>query len=278
MPFRFNSLLEEAGISAADVRLLRHQPKVGDKFLLDVWRTDRAVFEDYQAVQLISKRTSFARQFWACFIGTWDGRTVFAGLYSINGCEPLQEPWVDPVSGILQSPGLLDRYTITRTEVLDAYEGRLYIDWGGGSSGKRAWVQRAEAQNKVIAELHLDSRDQPFPGLMSLVAPLSSLAAMPPTWIERLVAAKGVYLLTCPRDGSLYVGSATAEGGFWSRWETYRANGHGGNVALIGREPSDFVVSVLQVAGSTETADDILAAEQVWKMKLQSRALGLNRN
>lgn len=278
MPFQFNSLLDDTGIDPADVRLLRHQPKVGDKFLLDVWRTDCAAFEDYQSVQLTSKRSSFTRRYWACFIGTWDGRTVFAGLYSVGAFTPLTESWTDPISGILQSQGSLDRYTTTRIDVLDEYEGRLYIDWGGGSSGKRAWVQRAEAQNKVIAELHLDSRDQPFPGLMSLVTPLSSLAGMAPTWIERLIAAKGVYLLTCPRDGSLYVGSATAEGGFWSRWEAYRANGHGGNVALAGRERSDLIVSVLQVAGSADTADDIVAAEQIWKQKLQSRQLGLNRN
>lgn len=278
MPFRFNSLLEEAGIDPAEVRLLRHQPKVGDTFLLDIWRTERTAFDDYQSVQLISKRSSFARRYWASFIGTWDGRTVFAGIYRVGGSNPLTEPWTDPVSGVLQTPGLLDHYSVTHSDMLEAYEGRLYIDWGGGSSGKRAWVQRAEAQNKVISELHLDSRDQPFPGLMHLATPLSSLAAMPPTWIERLIAAKGIYLLSCPRDGSLYVGSATAEGGFWSRWEAYRANGHGGNVALIGRERSDFVVSVLQVAGSTETADDIVAAEQMWKQKLQSRVLGLNRN
>ncbi|WP_223799738.1 GIY-YIG nuclease family protein [Sphingomonas nostoxanthinifaciens] len=85
-------------------------------------------------------------------------------------------------------------------------------------------------------------------------------------------------MLTCPRDGSLYVGSATSPGGFWARWAEYRANGHGGNVALRDRPPSDFIVSVLEVAGSTATVDDILASEALWKRKLQSRELGLNRN
>jgi hypothetical protein len=139
-------------------------------------------------------------------------------------------------------------------------------------------VQRAEAQDKIITELRLDAVEQPFPGIMDLTSPLSALDTAPASWALPLAAAKGVYLLSCPRDGSLYVGSATGEGGFWSRWAEYRANGHGGNVALRDREPSDFVVSVLQVAGSNETQDDILAAEAVWKRKFNSRTVGLNRN
>lgn len=183
-----------------------------------------------------------------------------------------------PISGTFDEGGTVDRYPTRHLGVLAPYEGRLYIDWGGGSSGKRAWVQRAEAQDKLITELHLSASEEPFPGMLQLAKPVSQLADAPPGWIQRLSDARGIYLLACPRDGSLYVGSATAQGGFWSRWAEYRANGHGGNVALIGRDPSDFVVSILQVAGSADTAEDVLAAETLWKAKLQSRALGLNRN
>lgn len=278
MPFRFNMLLEEAGINSAEVRLLRHQPKVAGRTLLDVWRTDRASLEEYQSLQPIAKRAHFQRRYWASFIGTWDGRTVFAGLYQVGNPEPLTAPVLVPISGGTDEPSVVERYPTHRLQSLEAYEGRLYIEWGGGSSGKRAWVQRAELQDKVVTELHLNVAEQPFPGLMELALPLSELADVPPSWIQRLAATKGVYLLTCPRDGSLYVGSATAEGGFWSRWEAYRANGHGGNVGLIGREPSDFIVSVLQVAGSADGDDAIVAMEDRWKRKLQSRHLGLNKN
>lgn len=278
MPFRFNMLLEEAGISPAEVRLLRHQPKVGPKWVLDVWRNSREVVEIYQSLQPAAKRTSFTRSYWASFVGTWDGRTLFLGLYRVGTPEPVLESFDVPVLGGYAEAGVDDRYPTERVGTFAPYEGRLYVDWGGGSSGKRAWVQRAEAQDKLVTELYLDAAERPFPGLMEVTAPLSALGDAPPGWIQRLEAAKGVYLLTCPRDGSLYVGSATAEGGFWSRWSEYRANGHGGNVALRGRDPSDYIVSVLQVAGSTDTADDILAAESRWKGKLQSVAFGLNRN
>lgn len=278
MPFRFNMLLAEAGIDPAEVRLLRHHPVVNGTSLADAWRADPAAFADYQETQASAQRSSFSRAYWASFVGTWDGRTLFVGLYEVGAPIALAEPFVAAVSGNAHEGGAYDRYPTVLSAHLQDHAGRLYIDWGGGASGKRAWTQRAELQDKVVTELHLDTIDQPFPGLMNIAAPLSSFDAAPPTWAQALRMNRGVYLLTCPRDGSLYVGSATAEGGFWQRWSDYRANGHGGNIGLIGREPSDFIVSVLEVAGSADTTDDILAAEMVWKRKLNSRAIGLNRN
>lgn len=277
MPFRFNTLLSDAGIVSNQVRLLRHQPKVGLRWLNDVWHSDRALFENFQSLQLVAKRAHFARPYWAAFIGTWDGRTLFAGIYEVGAPRTIEDVSIAPISGQTEPAGTLDRYPFRHLDALKAYEGRLFVEWDGGASGRRAWVQRAEAQDKAITELHAEN-ERPFPGVMGIAQPLSALSDAPPSWIEALSAARGVYLLTCPRDGSLYVGSASSIGGFWARWSEYRANGHGGNVALTGRQPSDYVVSVLQVAGSTETVDDIIAAEQLWKLKLLSRELGLNRN
>ena len=278
MTIRFNQLLAQAGIAPADVRLLRHQPNVAGRSLVDVWRVDRASFEAYQACQPRAKRTLFARDYWASFIGTWDGRTMFAGLYRVGTPVVLAEDTVDSLSGVVDRAGECDRYPLEIADDLLPYSGRLYVDWGGGPSGKRAWVQRADLQDKAITELRADVDEQPFPGLMALTRSLSQLADAPPTWVTRLAEAKGVYLLTCPRDGSHYVGSATAAGGFWARWTQYRANGHGGNVALLGRPRSDYVVSILQVAGSSDTEHDILTMEDQWKVKLLTIDFGLNRN
>jgi hypothetical protein len=278
MPFRFNQILRDLDIDPAEVRLLRHQPNVGGKSLLEVWRSDQPAFDDYQAHQMTAKRAYFTGTYWAAFIGTWDGRTVFAGLYRVGGPSVLSAPFRDALSGVFHEAGTVDHYPTEEVKELDAYSGKLFIEWGGGSSGRRAWAQRAITQDKQVTELRLQQTEEPFPGFMMIAPNLSSLPQLPPTWAERLATAKGVYLLSCPRDGSLYVGSATAEGGFWSRWNDYRTNGHGGNVALKGREQSDFVASILQVAGSGDNPDDIRAAEQVWKIKLQTRDLGLNRN
>jgi hypothetical protein len=72
-----------------------------------------------------------------------------------------------------------------------------------------------------------------------------------------------------------YVGKAAGDDGFYGRWLDYVRDGHGGNVGLKSRDPSDYQVSILQVAGDAETFE-IDAMETRWKQKLQSREMGLN--
>ena len=190
----------------------------------------------------------------------------------------IDQELVDPITNDIIRGGSADRYPTRLIEDLAHYSGRLFIEWGGGSSGRRSWNQRADAQDKLLTELQLDALERPFPGFMAIASPLSALMEAPSTWVQRLSETRGIYLLACPRTGELYVGSATAIGGFWTRWQEYRRNGHGGNVALIGREPTDWNISILQVAGSADSLDDILAMEAMWKVKLQTGEFGLTRN
>jgi hypothetical protein len=44
------------------------------------------------------------------------------------------------------------------------------------------------------------------------------------------------------------------------------------------RDRSDSQVSILEVASSSQSAEDIIALESIWKNKLQTRAMGLNSN
>jgi len=101
---------------------------------------------------------------------------------------------------------------------------------------------------------------------------------MPATWKEALKTSRGVYLLACPRTREHYVGAAYGDDGFLGRWRAYVTSGHGGNVGLRAREPSDYLVSILEVAGSSATVDEIIELEANWKLKLHSRDIGLNRN
>jgi len=109
-------------------------------------------------------------------------------------------------------------------------------------------------------------------------AQLSELEALPVSWGVALRASRGIYLLTCPRTTEQYVGAALGADGFLGRWLAYARSGHGGNVGLKIRDPSDYRVSILEVAGSSASTEDILAMEALWKAKLQSREMGLNRN
>ena len=47
---------------------------------------------------------------------------------------------------------------------------------------------------------------------------------------------------------------------------------------LKSRKPSDYQIAILEVAGSDASTEDILRMEALWKTKLQSREMGLNRN
>ncbi len=99
----------------------------------------------------------------------------------------------------------------------------------------------------------------------------SRLDRLPTVWQQVLKNSKGVYLLTCPKTKEQHVGSATAE-------QDYIQTGHGGNVALKSRDPSDYQASILEVAGTASTTDEIIGMEVQWKSKLQSREMGLNKN
>ncbi len=54
---------------------------------------------------------------------------------------------------------------------------------------------------------------------------------------------------------------------------------HGPDIySLLFPYPIDYQVSILEVAGTSATTEDILQMEVLWKKKLQSMEMGLNRN
>lgn len=277
MPLRFNMLLRDEGIDPSDVRLLRHQTKKGPgRTPYTLWRDDPAGFEKYQSIQHTERRSHFNGRYWASFVVPPSGGTLFVGMFEATLIGPVPEGTIDPLTGRILNQ--YDYYTCNRFEALSDCVGRLFIHWGDSSSASRAWVQRADNQDKLIVELRRAFREESFPGFTKLIRPLSEIESMPASWKEVLRSSRGVYLLACPRTREHYVGSASGEDGFLGRWEAYVATGHGGNVELRIRDPSDYLVSVLEVAGSSASADDIVALESTWKLKLHSREIGLNRN
>lgn len=105
------------------------------------------------------------------------------------------------------------------------------------------------------------------------------------SWKTALSSVAGVYLITDKHTGKLYVGSATGEGGIWQRWKDYSMNGHGGNVELkkmVNSEgyvrTSHFSYSVLEIADTHTSTDEILKREEHWKRILMTREYGLNAN
>lgn len=277
MPFTFNALLHQAGIDPKSTLLLRHQDNRAQRgrSIYRLWRDDRPAFEDYQSRQKHGTRRRLDRSYWASFVATPTGDTLFAGLYGVGAHRQTESDWVAPHSGITVPAGFDNVFDLRRVDALHEFEGVLYIDWG---AGMRSWVQRAEKQDKAIIELRREIQEAAFPGYSAFIAQLSELETLAPTWVSPLTAAKGVYLLTCPRTDEQYVGAAVGSDGFFGRWLEYARTGHGGNVALKSRNASDYRVSILEVAGFATSVEDVYAMEARWKAKLQSREMGLNRN
>lgn len=277
MPIMFNMVLREAGFSLRDVRLLRHKDKRAERGRTpyELWRDNRAQFDAYQATQEIYQRAKLQAPYWASFVGTSSGETMFVGLYGVRYKGLLQKdtPWVH-ADGI-DKAGSCDSYELTLMDALSDLAGKLFIDWGPAG---RAWIQRADKQDKRITEVRMEFKEPDFPGFLEFMKPLSKIEELPTSWVTVLKSSKGVYLLTCPKTKEQYVGSATGHDGFWGRWQEYACTGHGGNVGLKRRKPSDYQVSILEVAGSAASEEDILQMEGRWQRKLQSREMGLNRN
>jgi hypothetical protein len=76
--------------------------------------------------------------------------------------------------------------------------------------------------------------------------------------------------------GKHYVGSASGDGGFWERWDNYYRTGHGGNEGMKLAPGNDYQVSILEVASSSLSRDEIVRTEERWKDKLLTRSFGLN--
>lgn len=277
MPIIFNSILREAKLSLSDVRLLRHKDTSSEKGRspYELWRDDRPQFDRYQSTQLVTNRTKLDVRYWASFLGTPSDETLFVGLYEVKSRRLMDKDTPKQHMEGMDKAGTCDLYRLAMIDPYSDLVGRLYIDWG---LGKRSWIQRADSGEKPIVEIRPSFQEPEFPGFLNFIQPLSNLGKLPRSWVSALQSSRGIYLLTCPKTKEQYVGAAIGADGFWARWTAYAKSGHGGNVMLKSRDPSDYQVSILEVAGSALSIEEIIAKEQHWKAKLQSREMGLNRN
>ena len=270
----FNSLLRSEGIDPSLVKLARHQDNryPGRPTPFQLWRASDGRFELYQRVQSRSGIFDGA-QFLASFVATPLDETLFVGLFEIKSVGLAPKGLIDPLSG--DNVGGYNFYDLEASPRLGDYRGRVAVEWG---EGYRAWVQRAGSKDKPVIEIRRSISDPPFPGFLDFRERLSRLSAVPSSWREALSSVGGVYLLTCPNSGKQYVGSANGATGFWGRWEDYVASGHGGNRRMEGLPASDYQVTVLEVAASSASTDELLKMESRWKEKLLTRRFGLNGN
>jgi len=277
MPIMLNTILREAGLPLGDVRLIRHKDQRAKRGRTpyELWRDDRPQFELYQSTQSFKNQKKLVAPYWAVFIADIDNDTMFVGLYGVRYRGLLEQDTPMPHTEGIDKAGSCDIYDLTPQDTLSDLIGKLFVDWGRGAL---AWIQYADRNDKPITELRTAFQEPAFPGFLNFIQPLSKLGNLPKSWMVALQSSRGVYLLTCPKTKEQYVGSATGGEGFWGRWQDYIRTGHGGNQGLMNRDPSDYQVSILEVAGTSATIEDVLTMEGRWQSKLQSGEMGLNRN
>jgi len=273
----FNQLLAAGHIDPAGVRLVRHRDpdRSRHRRIFDAARAGDVRFQEYQEVQNSSQTVAAfreAKHLAGFVVDPTTDETVFMGLWARVGerSAPVQDPFGSP-----GKPTWVV-FATQRLEAFDEYRGRLVIEWGEGT---RAWVQRADLQDKRILEIRRHNEDPAFPGFSAFRRGLDEIGSLPSSWAEVLRNACGVYLLVHRASGDQYVGSAYGAGGFYGRWANY-ADGHGGNVAMkeLGAPAEAYDVNVLEVLGSGAADEDVFARESLWKEKLGTRARGLNWN
>ena len=268
-----HDLVGLCGLDLSRTRALRNQVENKHMTSWKLWQRDRAAFELHQG--LFNKRRLDSVSNVVSFIETPDDETLFVGVWDVVGYHSCPMDVVDPVTGD-RKPHL---YEFKPSGWLNSYVERMVVDW----AKTRSWVRHLPGSGRPISvtEIRPTGWYRPFPGYAVFQALLHEIDEFPAAWKDQLSANRGVYLLVHPESGEQYVGSATGQGGFLERWRGYAANGHGGNKLLRSLAEGgipNYQISVLEVAGSGMSDEDVLVREATWKDKLGSRAHGLNLN
>ena len=244
----------------------------GEENPLDVFF--KGEFEGWQSWQT---RRNFERAFIVSLIKLpGRNRWLFAGCF-----RQLGKAWVE-------SPPHWS-YQTTEIEETTTLVGRMVIGFkrSGQASYLNAETWASGLEVREILPRRMAVSD--FPGYQNIVISKKTLDLIVsqevPTWRGALSAVAGVYLITDTHTGKLYVGSATGEGGIWSRWSQYAANGHGGNRdlrKLLKAEGPEyarhFQYAVLEIADTHASDDQVRDREDHWKRVLASREHGYNAN
>ena len=156
----FNDILSAAGIDLAEVKILRHG-QLGWTKPYEAWHSNRQAFLGYQARQ--GDKVIPSSGYLASFAIDRAGRTVFVGLFRINGWVPTVVGTADPLTGELHLGGVGRTYELVYDDRLAKYEDHLVLDWPKGSAGRRwdRWANSREWEVLEGAETDVDL-DKPF--------------------------------------------------------------------------------------------------------------------
>ena len=181
--------------------------------------------------------------------------------------------------GQTSNEGGLRTFDLVVSDHLADLRDRLAIGW----RSPRTWrLTGTTAAGYPVMEI-AGAQPLPFPGFDRLVVDHAQLQAVMRehrygSWRTALSSVVGVYLITDTRDWRQYVGKADGAESIRQRLSAYATNGHGGNVELRGLDPASFRFSLLRVFDPATPTRVIDEAEGHFKLALDTRKHGLNRN
>jgi hypothetical protein len=184
-----------------------------------------------------------------------------------------------------------DRYDVELTEIGRGFIGRLKLRSPYRGRTTRVNFEKHYSSFEVQEILRESYSGRSFPGYEDIDVSFDELETLVRNdrldWKTALESVKGIYLITDTKTGRCYVGSASSDQGVWSRWCSYVASGHGGNVELrsLVRDPTlkycraNFRFALLEHRSSKTLNEVVIAREAFWKRILVTRGEhGLNRN
>jgi hypothetical protein len=230
-------------------------------------------FQEFQSWQ--SQASYFNRKYVVSLVQLDElHQWLFAGAYTVHGHKP---------------DGIGVRFRLKEIPACGELDGRLVTRFE--KIGRNCYrVAENSVDEITVSEIRPTKLGLPdFPGFKGLLVTKHQLDSVVREnhggWRAALSSVAGVYLIADAESGKFYVGSATGEGGIWQRWCQYSASGHGGNrdlKALLGvnslQRAATFQFSVLEIADTHASIDEIRARESHWKQVLLTRIHGLNAN
>lgn len=230
-------------------------------------------FEEWQRIQ---NRKNFERPFVLSLIAMDQPHSwLFGGIHRSGTPKPYEpNGWLYPLEEVEEAKPL---------------NGRLVVNFQ--RPGRQSYLNAERWVDTLIVKEVLQERLQfaRFPGFKSVLLSANDLKKVVrdqlPDWKAALSSVAGIYLISDKESGKLYVGSATGEGGIWQRWCNYADTGHGNNVELravlqeLGvSHGENFQYSVLEIADTHTSQNEILHRESHWKNALLCRLHGYNKN
>jgi len=268
------------GFDPNQVKSARH----GNKELpvLETFQKDIEKWEAYQSFQRPNKFSNAKHV--AVFAPARGSSALFLSLWDVS-YEITSDEFSEKQYGLIKKYGFPESwckicswYCLQRNPKLDDLSERLIIEWGKSTI---SWVQNQDkhvleikGKNSIGEFVSYDQVQLSFYDLTKLMRELSNNAI----WETMLSSINGIYLITDQSSGKMYVGSAYGENGIYGRWAVYAQNGHGGNKELQDLDPNNFEFSILEIAPSTLSAEEIIQKENRWKERLRTREFGLNTN